>query len=106
MRHWKLSPTDVASITRWEDYSRAKDVMFVHTDIPEAPWFEVESDDKRRGRVNMIAHLLTQVPWERVDRPEVEIPPRPAPAGYARPPRELSTVVPDHAARVEEQARE
>ena len=54
MRNWKLSPMDLESITRWEDYSRAKDEMFVHTDIPEAPWHVVESDDKRRARINMI----------------------------------------------------
>ena len=63
MRRWKLSPNDVMSITKWEDYSRAKDTMFVHTDIAEAPWYEVESDDKRRSRINMIAHLLSKVPW-------------------------------------------
>ena len=74
MRRWKLSPNDVLSITRWEDYSRAKDTMFVHTDIPEAPWFEVPSIDKRRSRINMIAHLLSRIPYEMVERPEVEIP--------------------------------
>src|SRR5439155_20971925 len=52
MRRWKLSPTDLASRTRWVDYSRAKDEMFVHTDIPEAPWFVVPADDKRRARIN------------------------------------------------------
>ncbi len=59
MRQWKLSPMDLESIDRWEDYSRAKDEMFVHTDIPEAPWYVVEADDKRRARINMIAHLLS-----------------------------------------------
>ena len=63
MRRWKLSPMDLESITRWEAYSRAKDEMFVHTDIPEAPWYVVESDDKRRARLNMIAHLLSTVPY-------------------------------------------
>ena len=58
MRQWKLSPMDLESITRWEDYSRAKDEMLVHTDIPEAPWFVIEADDKRRARLNMIHHLL------------------------------------------------
>ena len=56
---------DLESITRWEDYSRAKDEMFVHTDIPEAPWYVVESDDKRRARINMIAHLLSHHPLPR-----------------------------------------
>jgi polyphosphate kinase len=57
MRNWKLSPMDLQSITRWEDYSRAKDEMFVHTDIPEAPWHVVESDDKRSARINMQAYV-------------------------------------------------
>ena len=56
---------DLESILRWEDYSRAKDQMLVHTDIPEAPWWIVESDDKRRARLNMIAHLLSAVPWSK-----------------------------------------
>src|SRR3954464_8416856 len=63
MRQWKLSPMDLESITRWEDYSRAKDEMFVHTDIPEAPWYVVESEDKRSARINMIAHLLSTIPY-------------------------------------------
>ncbi|GAB3602277.1 polyphosphate kinase 2 [Microbacterium aureliae] len=98
MRRWKLSPNDVVSITKWQDYSRAKDTMFVHTDIPEARWYEVDNEDKRRGRLNMIAHLLETVPWQAVERPEVVIPPRPADGGYERPPRELTTRVPDYAA--------
>ena len=57
---------DLESLARWEDYSRAKDEMFVHTDIPEAPWYVVESDDKRRARINCIAHLLSNVPYEDV----------------------------------------
>ena len=67
MRRWKLSPTDLESISRWEDYSRAKDEMLVHTDIHEARWNVVESDDKRRSRINMIAHLLSQIPYEDVE---------------------------------------
>src|SRR3984957_538815 len=62
LRRWKLSGMDLESITRWEDYSRAKDEMFVHTDIPEAPWHVVDSDDTRRARINMIAHLLSSAP--------------------------------------------
>ena len=101
MRRWKLSPNDVKSITKWEDYSRAKDTMFVHTDIPEAPWHEVRSDDKRASRINMIAHLLSRVPFEVVDREEVDIPPRPAPGGYERPPRNVENYVPDVASELE-----
>ncbi|MFI6902302.1 polyphosphate kinase 2 [Nonomuraea sp. NPDC050394] len=95
MRRWKLSPMDLESIVRWEDYSRAKDEMLVHTDIPEAPWYDVESQDKRRARINMIAHLLSTIPYEKVRRAKLKIPQRPAPTGYQRPPRRLETSVPD-----------
>lgn len=98
MRRWKLSPMDLESITRWESYSRAKDDMFVHTDIPEAPWYVVESDDKRRARINMIAHLISTIPHHEVQRPPLKLPPRPPSPGYERPPRELQNHVPDHAA--------
>ncbi|TQJ51997.1 polyphosphate kinase 2 [Phycicoccus sp. SLBN-51] len=98
MRRWKLSTTDLESITRWEDYSRAKDDMFVHTDIPEARWNVVESDDKRRSRINMIAHLLSQVPYEDVEAPMLDLPQRPPSRGYVRPDRSLQHEVPDHAA--------
>ena len=100
MRRWKLSPMDLESITRWEDYSRAKDEMFVHTDIPEAPWYVVESEDKRSARINMIAHLLSTVPYHEVQRPPLALPPRPPSKGYERTPREMQTQVPDHAARL------
>ena len=100
MRRWKLSPMDLESITRWEDYSRAKDEMMVHTDISEAPWYVVESDDKKRARLNMMAHLLSTIPYSEISRPVLELPPRPAPRGYERPPREHTTYVPDHCAQV------
>jgi polyphosphate kinase len=101
MRQWKLSPMDLESVTRWEDYSRAKDEMFVHTDIPEAPWNVVESDDKRRARVNTIAHLLSSIPYHDVQRVPLSLPPRPASKGYVRAPREMQTYVPDHARELE-----
>jgi polyphosphate kinase 2 len=98
MRRWKLSPMDLESISRWEDYSRAKDEMFVHTDIPEAPWSVVESADKRRARINMIAHLLSTVAYHDVQQRPLQLPPRPRSQGYVRAPREMQTYVPDHAA--------
>ena len=98
MRQWKLSPMDLESITRWEDYSRAKDEMLVHTDIPESPWFVVEADDKRRARINMIHHLLSTIPYEQVMRPPLELPHLPKSTGYERPPRDLNNYVPDYAA--------
>jgi polyphosphate kinase 2 len=100
MRQWKLSPMDLESITRWEDYSRAKDEMLVHTDIPETPWYLVEGDDKRRARLNMIHHLLSTIPYFAATRPPLDLPKRPAPTGYERPPRELSHYVPDYAAEL------
>src|ERR1700752_104494 len=74
MRQWKLSPMDLESITRWEEYSRAKDEMFVHTDTAASPWLVVEAEDKRRARINMIAHLLASVPWEPVPSRDLELP--------------------------------
>ncbi|WBM79721.1 polyphosphate kinase 2 [Cryobacterium breve] len=97
MRRWKLSETDLLSITKWVDYSKAKDEMFVHTDIAEAPWWVVESEDKLAARLNMINHLLSIVPYEHREPPRVSIPHRPHGADYERPPRELNRTVPDHA---------
>ncbi|MFG2147280.1 polyphosphate kinase 2 [Streptomyces sp. NPDC048696] len=98
LRRWKLSPMDLESITRWEAYSRAKDDMLVHTDIGEAPWYVVESDDKRRARLNTIAHLLASVPYEEAAPQVLCLPQRPPSTGYERPPRNLQTYVPDHTA--------
>jgi polyphosphate kinase 2 len=98
MRRWKLSTMDLESVSRWEDYSRSKDEMFVHTDIPEAPWYVVESDDKRSARINMIAHLLSTIPYQDVQRLPLALPPRPASKGYIRMPKSMQTHVPDHAA--------
>jgi polyphosphate kinase 2 len=98
MRRWKLSPMDLESVTRWEDYSRAKDQMMVHTDIPEARWHVVESDDKRRARVNMIAHLLSTLDYHQVKLDKLVLPDRPKSTGYERPPRDTQDYVPDHAA--------
>ena len=89
---------DLESITRWADYSRAKDEMFVHTDTSVAPWWVVEAEDKRRARLNMIAHLVSSVPYREVPRPALELPHRPPASDYVRPPRELFKTVPDHAA--------
>jgi polyphosphate kinase len=98
LKRWKLSPMDLESLTRWEDYSRAKDELFAATDNPDIPWMVVESEDKRSARLNMIAHLLSTVPWQPVQRPELRLPKRPEPTGYARPPREQFHQVPDYAA--------
>lgn len=98
MRRWKLSPMDLESITRWEDYSKAKDEMLIHTDLPESPWYIVEADDKRKARLNMIHHLLSTIDYAAPVRPMLTIPPRPATTGYRRPPRDHRHYVPDFAA--------
>jgi polyphosphate kinase len=100
LRRWKLSETDLSSRTKWVEYSRAKDEMFEHTDIPEAPWYVVDTDDKRRARLNCIAHILSKVPYVSRELPTIEIPPRQRDDGYERPPRERYTYVPDHASNV------
>jgi len=98
MRRWKLSNTDLLSITKWEDYSRAKDEMFKATDIPEAPWWTVESENKKSARLNVISHLLSQIPYEKVSPKKLKLPGRPSADNYERPARELYKYVPDRAA--------
>jgi polyphosphate kinase len=99
VRQWKLSPMDLESVYRWEDYSRAKDEMMVHTDTATSPWYVVESDLKKNARLNMMAHLLNSIDYHEVDRPKVKLPRRPIVSGnYQRPPRELSNYVDDYAA--------
>jgi polyphosphate kinase len=97
LRQWKFSANDLLTRDRWVDFSRAKDEMFVHTDIPEAPWYVVEADVKRHARLNMISHLLSALPYHQVELPAVVLTPRPPAQDYQRPPRELFHAVPDHA---------
>ena len=82
---WKLSPMDLQSYGRWHDYSRARDDMFKATDTPWAPWFVVNSDDKRRARLNVISHLLRQIPYEDLRQKKVKLPKRQGPHGYREP---------------------
>lgn len=96
MRRWKLSSMDMESIIRWEEYSRAKDEMFANTDVADSPWYVVESEDKRRARINMISHLLSTISYYDVQRPPLQLPSRPPSHGYKRPPRDAQTYVPDH----------
>ena len=100
MRRWKLSPTDLESLVRWEEYSRAKDEMFVHTDLPGNRWNVVEAEDKKRARINMIHHLLDSIPYTHVDRPAIDFPKRPRGTGYRRTDRGLLLQVPDHSAEL------
>ncbi len=94
-RRWKLSPMDLESRSRWVDYSRAKDQMFLHTDLPDSPWWVVEADDKRRARLNCIHHLLSQIPHETIERKKVVLPPLQTKQGYVRPAMERQRIVTD-----------
>ncbi len=94
-RRWKLSPMDLQSRLRWVEYSIAKDEMFKFTDIKQAPWWVVNSDDKKRARLNCIHHLLTQVPYEDLTPEPIVLPPRQSEAGYVRPPITDQTFVPE-----------
>jgi len=76
IRQWKLSPMDLESYKRWYDYSRARDLMLQHTDTDESPWYVVRSDDKKRARLNAIAHILARVPYKRIDKAKVKLPAR------------------------------
>lgn len=93
-RRWKLSPMDLESRDKWIEYSKAKDAMFSHTNIPEAPWFTVEADDKKRARLNCIHHLLTKIPYQDMTPPAMELPKRKAADNYARPPRNEQFFIP------------
>jgi polyphosphate kinase 2 len=82
---WKLSEPDLLSYSRWYDYSRARDDMFAATDTAWAPWYVVKSDDKKRARLNLITHLLGQIPYKKVKRDKVELPKRQKAHGYEEP---------------------
>lgn len=94
IKRWKLSPMDLESRKRWVDYSRAKDVMFSHTDIKQAPWYVVDAEVKKHARLNCIAHLLSQIPYGDIAPPPIELDERPPERGYVRPPMTDQTFVP------------
>ena len=94
-RRWKLSPMDIASRDKWEEFSKAKDRMFDYTDIKQAPWYVVNSDDKKRARLNCIHHILDQIPYEDILPGPIELPPVRKGTGYVRPPIDEQTFVPE-----------
>ncbi len=99
VRQWKLSPMDLESVYRWEDYSRAKDQMMVHTDTTSSPWYVVESDSKKHARLNMMAHLLSTIDYTDVEKPTVELPEKPVvSSNYRRTSRDVLTYVDGHVA--------
>jgi polyphosphate kinase 2 len=94
-KHWKLSPMDLESRSRWVEYSKAKDEMFAHCDIKQAPWFVVDGDVKKRARLNVISHLLSIIDYEDLSPTPVELPRRQADIGYVRPPMSDQNFVPE-----------
>jgi hypothetical protein len=84
LKQWKLSPMDLESRRRWEDYTKAKEVMLERTHIPEAPWWVVPAVDKKKARLNCISHLLSQMPYEEVEHPTIVLPPRERHDDYVR----------------------
>ncbi len=92
---WKLSDMDLQSRARWMEYSKAKDIMFAHTDIKQAPWFVVNADNKKRARLNCISHLLSMIPYKDIKPKPIKLPPRQKRVGYVRPPIEDQNFVPE-----------
>jgi polyphosphate kinase 2 len=92
-KQWKLSPMDIEARARWVDYAEAKDEMFAYTDTKQTPWFVVDTDSKKTARLNLISHLLEQVPYKSVKQDKVKLPPRQQ-RSYVRPPADSQTYVP------------
>ena len=95
-KRWKLSPMDLESLTRWEEYSQAKDNMFAYTDTKKSPWYVVNSDIKRHAHINCISHFLSLIPYEDLTPKEIELPRRKKSKGYLRPPEDEQTFVPNY----------
>ena len=94
-KRWKLSPMDIESRNRWQEYSHAKDEMFARTDLTQTPWWVVNADDKRHARLNCISHLLSQIPYEDLTPEQFDLPDRPPHSDYVRPPMDEQTFVPE-----------
>ncbi len=95
LKQWKLSPMDLESRRRWEEYTKAKEVMLERTHIPEAPWWVVQAVDKKRARLNCIHHLLQQIPYQEIERPVITLPERQRHDDYTRHPVPASMFVPE-----------
>ncbi len=94
-KRWKLSPMDMKSREKWVEYSKAKDTLFAHTDFEKSPWYMVNADDKRRARLNCIAHLLSIIRYKDLTPETIDLPPRHRDDGYERPPIEQAPFIPD-----------
>ncbi|GAA4298983.1 polyphosphate kinase 2 [Aestuariibaculum suncheonense] len=95
LKHWKFSPMDLESRSRWLEYSKAKDTMFAHTDTKQVPWFVVNSDNKKKARLNCISHVLNQIPYKHMKIEPIELPELPDYKSYVRPPMYYQTFIPE-----------
>ncbi len=95
LKQWKFSPMDLVSRAKWLEYSKAKDDMFAHTDTKQVPWYTVNADNKKKARLNCISHILSQIPYEKMDFPTTKLPPLPKNTAYVRPPIKYQTFVPE-----------
>jgi polyphosphate kinase 2 (PPK2 family) len=96
LKQWKLSPMDLESRRRWEDYTHAKEAMLEHTHFPESPWWVVNAVDKKKARLNCIRHLLTLFDYREIEHPEVRLPPREHHEGYGRKLIPAEMMIPEH----------
>ena len=94
-KRWKLSEMDLEGRARWVEFSKAKDILFAHTDIKQAPWYVVNADNKKSARLNCMTHLLDQIPYEALPWEDIELPQRQSGVGYIRPPMSDQTFVPE-----------
>lgn len=95
LKRWKFSPMDLESRSRWLEYSKAKDNMFAHTDTKQVPWYVVNADNKKKARLNCISHVLSQIPYEKMNIKPIELPDLPDYKAYVRPPMNYQTFVPE-----------
>jgi len=95
LKRWKFSPMDLESRSRWLEYSKAKDAMFAHTDTKQVPWYVVNADSKKKARLNCISHIISNIPYKRMDLESVTLPELPKHEGYVRPPMAYQTFVPE-----------
>ena len=101
LKRWKLSDVDIEAREKWVEFSKAKDIMFQHTDLPQARWHQVEGDDKRRARLNCIRHILSVIPYTDAIPEPIDLTPRPPrDEHYMRPPREAHIIIEDHYAEL------
>ncbi len=95
LKRWKFSPMDLESRARWLEYSKAKDDMFAHTDTKQVPWYVVNADNKKKARLNCINHILSKIPYKKIELEPIKLPPLPQHVGYVRPPMKYQTFVPE-----------